>query len=218
MSSLVCAIRYRDDTPVFLLVKRGEDWHDHGKHKLNVEYSAHRLEGNEDIVRLLAKKGVTVDLGVDDGDVMYISALSKCGGDRRSPMLNLLVKFGATYNPDNITSYTPLMLAVIEGDELDVCKELRGSPDVNEKNQRGRNAIIYAALTRHEAGVQALLAANTDLHSRDEDRMTALCAACKGGNKKIVKLLLKSGADVSAQDRRGRTAVSIATESGHTQL
>ena len=123
MSSFICAIRYRDHIPVFLLVEGGEDWHDDGRHKLNVEYSSHRLEGNEDIVRLLAKKGITVDLGVDDGELMYISVLSKCEGDRHSPVLKLLDEFGATYNPENITSYTPLMLAVIKGDGVDVWKE-----------------------------------------------------------------------------------------------
>ena len=218
MSSFICAIRYRDHIPVFLLVERGEDWHDDGRHNLNVEYSSHRLEGNEDIVRLLAKKGITLDLGVDDGELMYISVLSKCEGDRHSPVLKLLDEFGATYNPEKITSYTPLMLAVIKGDGVDVWKELQRSSDVNEKNQRGRNAIIYAALARHVAGVEALLEVNADVHSKDEDGMTALCAACKGGNKRIVKLLLKSGADVSAQDRCGRTAISIATESRHARI
>ena len=111
-------------------------------------------------------------------------------------MLKLLVEFGATYNPENITSCTPLMLTVIKGDELDVWKELQRSSDVNEKNQRGRNAIIYAALARHEAGVEALLEANADVHSEDEHGMTALCAAYEGGTKRKVKLLRKSGADV----------------------
>ena len=84
MSSFICAIRDQDDTPVFLLVGRGEDWHDDGRHKFSVKYSSHRLEGNDDIVRLLAKKEATADLGVDHGELMYISALSKCEGDRRT--------------------------------------------------------------------------------------------------------------------------------------
>lgn len=217
-SCLTCAIRYRDDTLVFLLTDRDANWYDDGEHFTNAGFSTYELEGKEDIVRLLADKGVMVDFSVDSGEFLLARSLLKySGAERCEPMLTLL-KLGATFDPQNITYYTPLMCAVIGGDKWDVYDLLDVGVDVNEKNQRGRDALNYAALARHEAVVIPLLDAGADIHSRDEEGMTALCAACQGGNRNIVKLLLKKGADISVQDTYGRTPVSIATEGGQETL
>lgn len=214
---LKCAIRYRHETLVFFLVEQSADWHDSGEYIGRAECSPFNLEGNEAMVRLLADKGVMVDFGVDNGGFLFIWSSFKSMDVEGEPMRTLL-ELGAKFDPQNITYYTQLMCAVLGGDIFDVRNLLAGGVDVNEKNQRGRDALIYAALARHEAVVKSLLEAGADVHSRDEDGMTALCAACQGGNKKIVKLLLEHGADIAAQDRCGRTPISIATESGHASL
>ena len=218
LPDITCAIRYRRDTSVFFLVENGNCWHDSGRYTPNADISSHRLEGNENIVRLLASKGVRIDLGVDNGNLILISALLKYARDERGQVPALLLEFGAMINPEKFICYTPLMRAVVEGDEFDVWQVLNAGVNVNEKDQRGRDALIYAALARHETVIGQLLEAGADVNSQDEDDMTALCAVCKGGNEKIVKHLLKSGADISAQDRFGETATSIATESGHTSI
>lgn len=215
---MTCAIRHRDDTLVFLLVENDEYWHDSGRHTFRVDCSSHRLEGNENMVRSLADKGVRIDLGVDNGEPILNAALLKREGDRRSHIPALLLELGAKSDPQILTYYTPLMRAVIEGNECDVWRVLKGGAKVNEKNQRGRDALIYAALARHEAVIGQLLEAGANVNSKDENNMTALSAACKGGNENIVKHLLKSGADISTQDRFGRTATSIAFENGYSSI
>ena len=212
-SCLTCAIRYRRNTLVFFLVEHGADWHDDWDHTIRAQCSSYKLEGNETMLKILAAKGARIDLGVDNGDLLF-KAIDKEEDEPKG----ILLELGAKFDPENITYYTPLMCAVLGGDEMDVCELLMGGVDVNEKNQHGRDALIYAALVRHESVVEPLLEAGADVHSRDENGMTALCAACEGGDKKIVKLLLAKGAEISAQDRSGQTPESIAAEHGHAQI
>ena len=143
--------------------------------------------------------------------------MEDAGPEDDEPMMTLL-KLGAWLDPPNFTMYTQLMIAVIGSDELDVSALLYDGVDVNEKNERSRDALTYAASARHEEVVRPLLEAGADIHSRDADGMTALCVACEGGNGKIAKMLLENGADISAEDRYGRTPISIAAERGHESL
>lgn len=201
------------------MVKRGAYWHDSGNSPIVAESSSHKLEGNEDMVRVLAKKGLTMDLGVDNGYPLFMLTFLKYGDTEEcTAMSMLLLELGVKYDPQNLLWHTPLIRAVIGFDDLDVRRLLHAGRAVNEKNELGRDALTYAALARHEAVVEPLLKAGADVHSSDVDGMTALSAACKGGNKRIVKLLLDSGADISAQDKFGRTAIDIATESGNAPL
>ncbi len=216
VTCLRCAIRYRDGTLVFFLVERDTDWFDSGKYVTML--SSFELDKNETMVRLLADLGAVVDLSVDNGDFLFTRSLVKYpGADRREPISTLL-ELGATFDHQNITYYTPLMCAVLGGDLWGVLKLLKGGVVVNEKNEHGRDALIYAALARYEKVVRPLLEAGVDVHSRDEYGMTALCAACEGGNLKIVKVLVERGANISAQDKSGRTPISIATEDGHARV
>ena len=218
-----CAIRVRYDTLVFFLVEHDADWYDVGHYYFEAAVSFFELEGNETMVKLLADKGVMVDLGVDNGEFLFYFSIFKVAMAKRinytAPEVTWsLGELGAKVDPDNLTFYTPLMRAVIGGDGWSIPRLLLSGADVKEKNERGRDALIYAALARHERVVKPLLEAGADVHSRDKDGMTALCAACQAGSENTVKLLLENGADVTAQDKYLRTPISIATESGHAPL
>lgn len=227
-SHLTCAIRFRQDGLRFILVEPSADWYDSGEYVVRAELSFHQLEGNESFVNILAQNGVPVDLGVDNGEFLFNTSLSRANRrldipdgmstEERKAIPAMLLGLGARFDRQNATNYTDLMCKVVWGHKRNVIQLLKDGVDVNEKNRRGRDALIYTALARHVTVVKPLLEAEADVHSKDQDGMTALCAACKGGNEKIVKLLLNSGADISVQDNYGRTPASIASESGHTPL
>lgn len=216
-SNMTVAIRYRHDIPVFLLVEPDADWYDNGKY-VNISSSYFTLEGNETMVRSLNEKGVNIDLGFDNGEFVFMWSLLKFSDAERGEPMSTLFELGAKFDPENIPYYTPLMYAVIVGDNVEILRLSRNGIDVNEKNERGRDALIYAALARYEVAVRALLKAGADVHSRDEDGMTPLIAACTRGHVKIAKLLIDNGADISACDIFGRTPISIASEASHTPL
>ena len=206
-----CAIRYRDDDFVFFMVERDAYWHDDGEHAIGAACSSHRLLGNENIVRILAKKGVNLDFGVENGGFLW-AWIAFSPTNKYKTIADLLLDLGATCDRDFIASYNPVARAITVGDDYIVTYLVRVLAAVNEKDQYGRDPLIYAALARNVVIVRVLLEAGADVHSSDRNGLTALCAACEGGNERIVKLLLRSGADRSAEDKLGRNAISIATE------
>ena len=210
-SGPTCAIRYRGDNFVFFVVERDAYWHDDGEHPLEAACSSHKLLGNENIVRILAKKGIDLDFGVENGGFLW-ARVACSPTNKYKTISDLLHDLGVNCDPDYTPKYNHISRAVLESDDYIVSYLVRIATAVNRKNQHGRDPLIYAALARNVVIVRLLLEAGADVHSSDRNGLTVLCAACEGGNEKIVKLLLRSGADRAAQDKLGRTAVSIATE------
>ena len=209
-----CAIRFQNHNIVFLLVDRDAYWYDDGAHSLQAEYSSQNSQGKENMVRILAKKGLKMDFGVENGGFLFNWARSRWeGAEERKAIPFLLRELGANCDPQYRQNYTDALIrAVIQGDNTVFSWVLSNNNSVNKKNRHGRDALIYAALVRNEVMARLLLGEGADVHTRDNNGMTALCAACEGGNESIVKLLIKHGADISAEDRSGRSAISIATE------
>lgn len=71
---------------------------------------------------------------------------------------------------------------LLEGDECDVWKVLKGGVNVNEiiSAEEMHSSTQLWQDTRDVVG--QLLEAGADINFKDKDDMTALCAACKGGN------------------------------------
>ena len=195
--------------------------YDKGEAPIRNRFSPNYFEGNETILRLLADKGVVVDLGIDNGEPLIHWALRRgswCSGGEGVEPVSTLLYLGASFDPKHIPLYTNLIYTVIGGSSFFLWEALKDCDNINEKGKNGRDALIYAVLERREAAVGLLLKAGADVHARDDDDMTALHAACKGGNANIVKLLLKHGADISVKDKSGQTPTSIAGRSGHVRL
>lgn len=82
--------------------------------------------------------------------------------------------------------------------------------DVNQPDQRGRTALIAAALARDWQTVSRLLKAGADVQRADESGITPLMAAAMGGHLATGQELLSRGADPTKADRGGHTALHYA--------
>jgi ankyrin repeat protein len=82
--------------------------------------------------------------------------------------------------------------------------------DVNSPDQRGRSALIAAALAADWSTVSRLLKAGADVQHADDTGLTPLMAAAMGGNLATVQELLSRGADPTVADRGGHTALHYA--------
>lgn len=82
--------------------------------------------------------------------------------------------------------------------------------DVNAPDQRGRTALIAAALARDWSTVARLIKAGADVQHAEDTGLTPLMAAAMGGNLPTAQELLSRGADPSAADRGGHTALHYA--------
>ncbi len=82
--------------------------------------------------------------------------------------------------------------------------------DVNAPDQRGRTALIAAALARDWSTVGRLLKAGAKVQHADETGLTPLMAAAIGGHLATAQDLLSRGADPGVADRGGHTALHYA--------
>jgi ankyrin repeat protein len=95
---------------------------------------------------------------------------------------------------------------------------LAAGVDVNAPDQRGRSALIAAALARDWSTVARLIAAGANVQHADETGLTPLMAAAMGGNLVTAQELLSRGADPTATDRGGHTALHYAIGAGQLSL
>ncbi len=112
-----------------------------------------------------------------------------------------------------------LRKAAREG-EVDLVEKLLSNPDVHPDAQddKGWNALMYAARSNRQDTVAKLVRAGVQLNLVDEDGETALIIAAKKGNVEAARQLLMAGAELTPKDARGRTALDWAEQDHRTYL
>ena len=69
--------------------------------------------------------------------------------------------------------------------------------DVDEKNNRGETALMWASGKGHRECVDLLLSKGANVNEKDNDGTTALMVASVNGHRECVDLLLSKGANVN---------------------
>ena len=157
--------------------------------------------GFPEIVCLLLNYGA--DVSIQDGDNR--TALHNAYSQQNTVCVELLLN-GADPNIQDADGGTPLMLASrmklgADSDQRDpdiLIKLLSvgANPNIQTENG-GATALMFAAITTYQEGVEILLNAGVSVNLRDSDGYTALHDAADIGNLEIVELLLASDAQTS---------------------
>eukprot|EP00933_Yihiella_yeosuensis_P060029 TRINITY_DN6198_c1_g2_i1.p1 TRINITY_DN6198_c1_g2~~TRINITY_DN6198_c1_g2_i1.p1 ORF type:complete len:595 (+),score=93.51 TRINITY_DN6198_c1_g2_i1:96-1880(+) len=110
---------------------------------------------------------------------------------------------------------TPLQHAAQNGWTAVVDYLLSKNAGIEERDQIGWTALLYASIRGHADTVQYLLEKKADIHAADFDNQTALTLATRSGHLKAVKLLTSGGAAVQVADRLGLLPLHYAAIRGH---
>ncbi|MBK8572451.1 MAG: ankyrin repeat domain-containing protein [Holophagaceae bacterium] len=106
------------------------------------------------------------------------------------------VALGANVNARNKFSWTPLMLAALEGQTPIVCFLISAGADITAVNDSGVSALAYAALKGHSKTIQALLEAGAPLNVKPHGGTLLGFASVGGANtQQHVELLRAAGAE-----------------------
>ena len=100
--------------------------------------------------------------------------------------------------------------AALSGDTATISEILQIGTDVNESDDFGRTALMYATSRDHGAVVALLLEANADPNIQADDGTTALYLAVKRGFVDTISLLMEADADILQKGPTGKTAVDLA--------
>lgn len=110
--------------------------------------------------------------------------------------------------------FTPLILAVYEGNLQTVKALLEAKAKTELRAGDGRTALVYAAGWGDAGKVRALLDAGARTDARANDGWTALMFAAARGEPGSLKALVESGADINATNKWRQTALMAAARVG----
>lgn len=154
--------------------------------------------GHFEIVKFLVENGADINAENKDGK----TALDKAE-EENVEIKEFLISAGAKYA-------RPLIKFVQIGD-LDKIKEcLANGIDVNEKDNDGWTALMFASSNGDLEIVKLLLTKGANVNIKDNDGRTALMYASYNGYFEIVKCLINNGADVYAKDNGDTTVLHYA--------
>ena len=92
--------------------------------------------------------------------------------------------------------------------------EISQDPNVNNRDEHGKTALMNAAANGDTATVQRLLARGADRDMQDRDGNTALMLAVKKSALKTIEALIKGKTDIDIKDNDGNTALMYAVKNG----
>uniref|UniRef100_A0A452FJG9 Ribonuclease L n=1 Tax=Capra hircus TaxID=9925 RepID=A0A452FJG9_CAPHI len=182
------------------------------------------IVGNVKLLELLLPKVADVN----ECDVNGFTAFMEAAVYGKVEALRFLYSNGAEVNLHRKTmedqerikkgGATALMDAAEEGrvDVVEILLHEMGA-DVNARDNRGRNALIYALLNSDDEKVKAvtrlLLNCKVDVNVSGEGRKTPLILAVERKNLDLVQMLLEqTGIEINSTDSEGKTALLLAVE------
>lgn len=134
--------------------------------------------------------------------------------------LSQLVSSGARVNAHNSLNQTPLYLAVLTENIVNVKTLVACGGRVDDPEyERGQTALHVASLN-HDLEILKVLTRRTsvDVNLIDKDGKTPLSYAVVHQSRAAVQHLLKRGADASMKDQHGQTALHLSVLTKNTDI
>lgn len=166
----------------------------------------------EEAVPKLIADGANVDAQDSEGEtaLMGASRTSQYGAMKH------LIRANADLNITDNLNRTALIHAVISKNKEAVrvlMTEGVGRINLDQQDQYGMTALMYAAHDHDSTNLKALIAAGAKLDLQDDKGWTALMHAVYYRYKDNIEALLKAEADVTIKNNHQKTAWQMANES-----
>lgn len=116
------------------------------------------------------------------------------------------------------SQFPPLIRATVRSNVSEVASLLRRGEDVNQRDNAGRTALIYAAKIRNASLANLLLQHGANFDAVSVSGRSALMDAAGYGNVEITRMLLSAGANVHLRDHANQTALLLAAHAGHHEV
>jgi len=144
--------------------------------------------------------------------------LAGCSSDENSEQPQ-----NTTSQPDaqNSTAYSSedLRNASLQGDLESIRQIVEAGIDIEEGDQLGRTALMFASFNGHTEVVQFLIEQGAEVQKQNSEGRTPLMFASSGPFPETVELLLENGADPNVKDSiEGWSALMYAAAEGNIEV
>ena len=164
--------------------------------------------------------GIDILKQEEEEDTFLSSALVRAASVDSEDAVEMLLSLEADPNTSDSDGLTPLMIACGRGSIRIATLLLQARANINQLNNRGQTALMYACLSDTPSNdlVRLLIQHGADISIKDTElQRTALMNAAQEGHTSIVQYLLEQGTPVNTQDVNGETSLMIASEFGHPE-
>lgn len=127
------------------------------------------------------------------------------------------VKESTPINKDVNDMSKQLILAAERGDTHQVKRLLNEGANINERDDRGRTAIMAGTHANKPETVKLLIEAGADINLQDNMKDNPFLYAGAEGLTEVLKLLIQAKADTKLTNRYGGSALIPAAEKGHVE-
>ena len=134
--------------------------------------------------------------------------------DRRNVLIFMAAGAAMTANAQRVAA-APLVEAAARGDLPQVLRLLDGGAPIEQRDAKGRTAVLAATAGNHLQVVRVLVARGADVNAQDSQRDSAFLLAGANGYTEIVRATLAAGANLKSTNRYGGTALIPACHHGH---
>lgn len=172
-------------------------------------------KGDIDTVKLLLKRGMSVDEPGGDGQ----TALMHAADLGKFEIFELLLREGADPDYRNELGLTPLIAAMSVNTDPQIVRALldRGVA-IDLQTRKGWSALMWAARWRHVEVVRDLIDKGAALDLQNKDGRTALLIALENMGTDVATVLIDAGAAVDVQDKEGWSALMLAVDYGYVDV
>ncbi|EXJ68419.1 uncharacterized protein A1O5_08211 [Cladophialophora psammophila CBS 110553] len=166
--------------------------------------------GNMELVRLLLKHHANPDVEDLDGYTPLLLAVKKGLAEAVSVLCT-----PTQLNRGDHNGRTPLLSAVMNGNETIAQCLLDQGADVDCQGYRGRSPLSFACEYGYESLVGVLLEYQVNINMQDQNGCTAVWWAAAYGRTTILKVLLEKGADLDIPCKSGECPLSKTVSNGN---
>ena len=175
--------------------------------------TAASLKGHKQIVRLLWKKGASVDGGPSDSIPLHQAI--KSGHVETAA---LLLDLGANIQTCDRLNRTALFETLGTSDTRGAALLLKNGIDISCPDSMGNTVLHEAARRGSVEHAVRFVDRGVDVTIPNKEGLTPLHLAARHGHLELADLLLQKGATVDARDSTGYTPLMLAASAGNTHL
>ena len=214
----------RDAEKVKLLLDRGADVTARAASGFTAIMVAARHRNNAEVLRMLLKKGATVNAepGVEVRNNSSAAFFAIASGD--TTMVELLADAGAKLDQSMTLlgriPTNPFMYVAFTGNSSMVDYLIRKGFNANEVDSEGIPVLSWATIGNHLETINVLLTKGASVNQKDKLGMTPLlyAASIDFGDTTVIQRLIAAGAELKTRTREGKTALDLATDYKHGSM